>query len=374
MSNAVSIGLLLPNSTIVPMSRDFEKGIKSALKEHVEANAWEIEYVPEFIGDGSREKVDAAFNKFYGYYSVDLIAGIVSNRTLMGLSDKLAKRKKPTLISNLGEHLPDTRLMSSVQLNSFNYWQQVWALGKWGVEKFGPKGMLVSGLYDAGYAFPSALSLGMTAADPTSVMPFAIAPLKDAGKLADVNSTFPHIENYEPDFIFATFCEAEAALFLQEFQRRGLHKKYPLLGLPHLLAPFEGTGEKLDVYTSLSLNRMWKGPEDSMQIEEIVDKPFFLLGYESGLLIAQALKVGGPDMLNSPLVEDSVDGIRGKISATVQNQGNSAQIYLVNNQFDGKNNIRKIAQQLETICVNDERITALLDQPSSGWYNPYLGI
>jgi branched-chain amino acid transport system substrate-binding protein len=374
MSNTVSIGLLLPNSTIVPMSREYEKGIKSALKEQVEGKTWEIEYVPEFIGDGSREKVDSALNKFYGYYNVDLIAGIVSNRTLMGLSDKLAKRKKPTLISNLGEHVPDPRLMGSLKLNSFNHWQQVWSLGKWGVEKFGPKGMLVSGLYDAGYDFPSVLSLGMTAANPASVMPFAIAPLNDAAKLADVNSTFPHIENYDPDFIFATFCEAEAGLFLQEFQRRGLHKRYPLLGLPYLVTPFEGTGEELEIYTSISLNRVWGEPEDDSLIGELADKPFFTLGYESGLAIAQSLNMGGPSMLDTVSVENCVHGTRGRVSAGMLNQGDDAHIYLVNNQFDGRNHVRKMVHELETIHVGDERVTALLDQPSSGWYNPYLGI
>src|SRR5690349_17313356 len=131
--NSVSIGLLLPNSTVTPMGKDFEKGLKKAL--HDLQDSWDIEIIPEFIAEGSRDKVDQAINKCLSYHDVDIVSGLLSNKVIGALSDKMDKSNKAFLFSNVGEYVPDMSLISpSVYLNSSNSWQHIWALGNWGVK------------------------------------------------------------------------------------------------------------------------------------------------------------------------------------------------------------------------------------------------
>ena len=52
----LTVGLLLPVSTIIPMGRDFEQGLKQAINDQVDQHEWEIELIPEFIGQGSRSR------------------------------------------------------------------------------------------------------------------------------------------------------------------------------------------------------------------------------------------------------------------------------------------------------------------------------
>lgn len=309
----VTIGLLLPSSSVISMGKDFERGLKSGLQNLVDVEQWDIELVPEFIGQGSKEKIASSVSKLLTYDDADIITGIISNKSITELAERFSKANKPLLISNLGEHLPDIyQYNENIFINSTNLWQQVWSLGYWGVKQFGKKGMFVSGLYDAGYSFPAMLQMGMTAADAEATMPFAVAPVSTPGQLADVNSVFAHIEQYKPDFVFATFCGEEASQFLEEFVKRGLHKTMPLLGFPYLIQDCKLTDE-IEFYTTIST-------QTSIDLDKVLDSDFAannifpLLGYESGLIIASALSEGGVKSLPKFLRDNEVVSARGKLS------------------------------------------------------------
>lgn len=376
MIRNISIGVLLPSSTILPMAKDFEIGLRVALNEHINTDEFNIQIVPEFIGQGGKVNVENAINKLFGYHQVDVITGIVSNQIGMEVADKFAKNQKPFLINNIGEHIPDPRLFNQyIFINSTHIWQQVWSLGNWAVKQFGKKGMFVGSVYDAGYAFTSMLKLGMEAADPQVIMPFSIAPMTQQSGASDPKSVFNHILEFNPDFILSVFCGDEAKIFQEEYIRLGLHKTKPLLALPFLLQSFDSGTDALEVFTTMVVN-------DENLIEEMdvkllnSDNPFHALGSEAGLILAEAFKMMKDKDITTALSNIKVNAKRGQLDILSNKPGIHDEIYLVRNIHNGdKSQIkREIIKKLPKITIHDNKLLEMLDSPSSGWGNPYLGI
>lgn len=376
MSQKLTIGVLLANSTILPMAASFNSGLKQGLNGLSSEGDIDLEIVPEFIGQGSAVQIEAAVNKLIGFNDSDIITGIISNRAGSELAEKFAKHKRPIIVNNIGEHLPDPATSNDfVFLNSSHTWQQVWSMGKWATETFGKKGMLVSGLYDSGYSFPIMLQKGMEAASDEASLPFAVAPMAQYKGLADVASVIPQIIGQNPDFVFATFCGEEASLFLSEYVKHGLHKKIPLLGLPFLVAPFDSNGEQMDIYTTASAYRSISNEEASL-LDCIASDPFRQFGFETGLLIKNAAKRSGGSTLQNALTHIDVETDRGKLSISPRTTGNTGRVFLLKNTYAGikDERTRQLIGELETIDIDNQVIKEINDQVSSGWYNPYLSI
>lgn len=362
----VTIGLLLPSSTVTPMSKDFETGFKKTISSI--SDEWDVEVFPEFIAQGSIKRVEEALDKFFHYHQVDIVSGIISNRVAMMISDKFEKHKRPIVINNIGEHIPDARKFNSYTfINSTHTWQQVWSLANWAVTKFGKKGMFVSGMYDAGYSFMKMMSDGMKAANPEFEIPYSVAPLDDTNVYSQVDRVFDHIELFKPDFVFAFFCGTEATQFLNGYISRGYHKTLPLLSLPFLLEEFDPTETPITIYTALNSKVEL---ELGISYTEKVSL-FNQLGQETGSIVMEGLKKTDANSL----VESFKDAIN-KSHINISNVGRDANIYLIENKYNGdKTNItRHIIQQLPTIHVDSPQYLQAIDEFSSSWENPYLGI
>lgn len=369
----LTVGVLLSNSSILPMAKHFSTGLKNGLKEL--SQEIELEIVPEFIGQGSRELAENAITKLVGFDDADIITGIVSNKVGVDLSEKIANVKRPFIINNIGEHLLDPEKFNNYMfVNSTHTWQQLWSIGQWGVQTFGKKGMYVSGLYDCGYSFQSMFSAGMEAAESGVTMPFAIAPTPNPKEIGDIAAIFEHIHIYKPDFILATFCGKEAEMFLTQYVEQGLHKTTPLLGLPFLLEPFS-SAEPVEVYTTLALNRELQ-PGELNDVSHAMANPFNQFGFETGLLIAQAVKDKGGKSLQQAIAEAAIETDRGSVEIDPRLGGMQSRVYVVKNTFSGiKDEIsRELIGEIGTIKINHEDIKHLNSQTSSFWMNPYLGI
>ena len=373
--NKLTIGLLLPVSTIVPMSRDFEQGLKQAIKDQVDQHDWEIELIPEFIGQGGRLRVEESIDKLFSYYHVDVVTGIVSNMVGMAVAPKFERYKKPFIVNNIGEHTPNPELFNPyVFINSVHVWQQIWSLGYWAAKTFGNKGMFVASLYDAGYSFTNMLKLGMEAADKDSSMSFSIAQITPGEKTADPRTVFEHIEMFKPDFVFSAFCGEEATAF-QEAYANATIKNIPLLALPFLLENFDAKEHELEIYTTLSSTEAVSAGANG-EVVALKDQTFYQLGKETGMILAEALKIKGSGDLLDALNQVKVNSNRGILHIDAQAPGKENQIYLVKNRHSGnRNNIkREVVRKLETVSINDKALSESLQQLSSGWENPYLGI
>lgn len=371
----ITVGLLLPISTITPMSRDFELALKQTIQEQVNDDEWAIEIVSEFIGQGSRIKVEEAIDKLFSHYNVDAITGIVSNMVAMAVAAKFERYKKPFILNNIGEHTPNPASFNPyIFINSVHTWQQIWSLGYWAVKTFGNKGMFVASVYDAGYSFSNMLTLGMKAADQQSTMSFSIAQVTPGAKTTDPRTVFEHVEMFKPDFVFAAFCGEEASVF-QEAYASGVSKDIPLLALPWLLQDFNANKEELIVYTALSSTATVAIGDMDYRFGS-QEQAYGQLGRETGMILAESLKIKGDGNLLDALNQVKANADRGMLHIDAQTTGQENQVYLVRNTHTGNTNHlkREVLCEMETVDMNDQALNESLQQISSGWENPYLGI
>lgn len=353
---SVSVGLLLPTSTIFPISKTYERGVKDALNEQ----DIEAEFVKEMIGQGSTKDVDNACSNLLNYHEVDVITGIVSNFVLKNVAVKFESGQVPVIISNLGAHTPDiSEMPASVFINSANLWQHAWALGDWGVKQIGPKGMYLSSVYDAGYSFSAMFYAGMQNADPDSSWSYSVTPMPPPKSVSDMSVLFPFMEEYEPDFVFATFCGTETTEFLNEFIKRDWHKRTAVLGLPYLLSPFKPVADELTVYTSAL-----KDNDPTYDPAAV----FYQLGYQAGQAIAAAF--GNEDgNATGHLQQDA-----SLLSVNNQSAGSVRYIGIIKNTIGTGPGIveRQITGTAWAGGLEHERLTGMLNQVATGWMNPYL--
>lgn len=345
----LTLGLMLPSSTIFPIAKQYEKGIKDALKK---ANA-DIEIVKEFVGAGSVKQLETACDKFFSYDDVDVVAGYCSTKSVASVAEKFKTRGKSFIVSDLGGHLPNVAALNEyICLNSFHLWKHAQVLGHFGVNTFGKKGMFIGGMYDAGYSFSQMFHRGMMDADPTSSWSFCVPPMPPAGELSDMNVIFPFLEQYEPDFIFAAFCGTEASLFLNEFIKRGWNHRTKVLGLPYLITPFAPLLEDISVYvTSLEVAGELIAPETA----------FYFLGSIVGREIVKTMELATG-------IEESYDNDSGLLQAeSVPIQ----HVSIIRGSTDYKSEsflnypIGKLG--------NDE-LSSLSSLQGASWFNPYLCI
>lgn len=360
------IGLLLPTSTILPVSKQFEKGLSSSLM-NIDKSNFEIEINKEFIGQGGTIQVENAVNKLLSYDAVDIIAGVVSNRVVESIASKFFNNKKPILLNNLGEHVPNTQKLNPyVFINSMHLWRDAYALGYWGVKTWGKKGMFIASVYDAGYSFSQMFYKGMMAASAEAEWSFSVPPMPPPGSLTDMSVIFPFLEQYQPDFIFAVFCGKENTLFLNEFIKRGWHKKTKILGLPYLLCPFEPLVDDVTVYTTQSAN------------DETIADPFqffYQLGNQTGDMICKAINTDGGSMQQKLLNSEQAVSVEGLNFSTFNNFFNDTTTVIRHQIKAGSMDIDKnIFEHTSTFTPINMPMANLNAEISTAWLNPYLCI
>jgi hypothetical protein len=359
----ISIGVLLPSSTIFPIAKEFEKGLKEGLKVLTSENI-EVDLIKEFIAGGDTKLTENACKKFFDFDDVDIVAGIISNKAAIAVAERFKSQKIPFLISNPGGHTPPVNdLNEYIFINSMHLWRQAWSLGHWGVKQFGKKGMFIGSVYEAGYSFSQMFDLGMHAADPDAYWSFSVPPMPPPGQLTDMSIIFPFLEEYQPDFIMATFCGAETTLFLNEFIARGWHHKTKVLGLPYLLAPFAPINNDLTIYTTLPF-------ESAPDITPA--GAFYQLGLQAGTNIADAAKAAvDRSELQSLLAKQN-----RMFNTTLDMLHPESPITIMENTIKAgaAQFTSKLVALSPSIVMSPGVLGPLTQGLSSGWFNPYLCI
>ncbi|MBC8051667.1 MAG: ABC transporter substrate-binding protein [Sphingobacteriaceae bacterium] len=362
--NKISIGLLLPSSSIFPISKDFEKGLNAGLKQN--DPDLEVEIIKAFIGQGSVSQTEDACNKFFTYDDADIVTGIISGKVADEIAEKFNKRKTPLLVNTLGEYIPNfSKLGDHVFINSLNLWQHAWSLGYYGVKHFGKKGMFIGSVYDAGYDFSKMFHLGMKAADEESEWSFSVPPMPAPGQLSNMDVIFPFLEQYQPDFVFAAFCGTETTMFINEFIKRGWQHRTKLLGLPYLLTPFSPLGDDISIYTTLL-------SEEHPELQP--DRAFYHLGFQSGCMISQAALENAASLSDSLSIQSHLVNKRypEHIVAEINKAGKLSFVQNDIKAHDTKISRQKIVEY--EYMPHLSKINPPIDEIRAGWYNPYLSI
>jgi branched-chain amino acid transport system substrate-binding protein len=356
--DAISVGLLLPSSTILPISKDFEKGLKEGLKQ-AECDV-EVDIIKEFIGAGDTKQIETVCNKFFSYDGVDLVTGVISIRAAQDIAERFKNQNKVLLVNELGGNIPNVSLLNPyVFINSPHLWQYAYSLGYWGVKTFGKKGMFIGSVYDAGYGYSQMFYLGMQAADKESEWSFSIPPMPPPGELSNMDVIFPYLEQYQPDFIFAAFCGGETTLFLNELIRHGWHHKTKITGLPYLLTPFKPLNADVTIYTAGPLNN-----------HDVPAKAFYQMGLQTGQTIARAAQQSNGTDLKEQIAEQN-----SMFNVAYPNAYEKELNIIQNDIVAGQASFTsKIIATCDTYGLDIEQLRPLTTEVSAGWVNPYLCI
>lgn len=368
--NVISVGLLLPSSSIRPkMGKDFERAFLKNLKSSLENTPYELEIVRELIGHGNIAKIEGALDNFFGFEDVDVVVSLASNAAIQAVVNQFEKKKTPLINNNLGEHLiSSTAFNDYIFVNSIHLWQQCFLLGQYARATFGKRGLMVGSVYDTGYAFVSAFNLGMQAERSGSFLDLKFINVLENGGLLNIEPFFGSIDISSIDFVFSLFCGEEATAFLEGFKKSNWMKKVPILGLPFLLEPNDESLNEVSVITPRS---DFKSSAPDPRYKNI----FTEFGELSGMTIAKAILDGGGH-LNS-------EGIRNalfEINAERRYESNMFpellnKVAILKNTFGPSNELTSECMKLETVELSEHKELALLgDAPPSGWLNPYLCI
>lgn len=374
----MKIGLILPGSNILPaMGKDFRKGFELAIKEE---QLPDFEIYPAFVNQGSKNDVQKACEKLILYDDIDVVAGIISNRVSLHLADYFQNKKTPLLISNLGENIFAKHLPSDqYYVNSMHLWKSQWALGNWAQKKYGGNLSICMTIYDAGYHMHEAFRLGSVFGGGDAAH---LNILKVHPGLVNTESLIESIAQQKPNHVHAVLCGKDAFDFWKRYKKAGYLGKIPLTVSPFFFDSFEQADENsVEVYSASSWVNVPDRKNETFFNEYIRNyklKPgvFSILGYESGLLLAQAGNNSQCDEgITDCLRRSRITGPSGEVSYDLVSSANQLKIWLKEHQLTKDGEISEVC--IETIPgpgFEDPGLQKISFSGISGWQNPYLCI
>ncbi len=378
----IKLGVLLPRSQIYPaMGANLLAGLRLALAgEGVPPTT----LVAAESGFGQSMAEERA-KQLLQWEQVDLLIGLLGVNVAAALQPLVEARGCPCIAVNCGENIPRAHeLYPLLFQHTLGLWQANYALGQWAAATLGTTALISQSFYDSGYDLPFAFRLGFEHAGGQIAFGLLSHVPPDRGSF---DQLFQQAATLRPDLIFASYCGPAASQFVRAYAEAGLADRIPLLGSGMLTdAPLlaEQGAAALGVRTA----RAWpETPTTSVghafaaayhaQHQQLPDG-FAILGFELGLLVAQALAAvhpaqTAPDQLRKALAEAAADGPRGRLAFDPQTRSTApATIFLREVQLGaaGCSNVEVaelLAPDAADSCFEPAR-TGL----RSGWLNTYL--
>lgn len=378
----LKIGWLIPYSGIFKeLRKDLMQGLDCALKK--EGAGVSIESFPEFILSGSVKSTEEALKKLLLYHQVDLVIGVVGNKTATAIIPLLDNHRTPAFLLNLGADLP-TRELSSVYLfyNSLHLWKSQWVIGKWMQENYGGEPSINLSIYESGYGLSNSFRLGTSASGAATVKINVVRNLEGP---PDTLPLIQYIQQQQSPHIHALLSGKEGEQFLQLYQQHIGPNGTGISVNPFMVEDdFEvSLPPGLELFNATTWTRSLNTPDNNIFIREYTadwgepPNAFAMLAYEAGLVLATALEGNDQKIsrtsLTAALSQTHAVGPRGVLSMSTRPLRTILPVY-----------IRKPIQSSHTGRPENSIITtssgiewddpALLVEQSSvvGWQNPYL--
>ena len=312
-SAKLRLGLMLPyTGTYAQLGTAIENGLKLAL--HQSGGKFGGREVDFFKVDDESDPAKATenANRLITRDKVDVLIGSVHSGVAMGMLKVAKESGTLMLIPNAGANAATGALCTpNVFRTSFSNWQPVYPLGKVMVDKGHKKAVFITWKYAAGEESLASFKEGFTAAGGT-VEKELFVPFPNV----EFQALLTEIASIKPDAVACFFAGGGAVKFVKDYAAAGLKDKIPLYGSGFLTEGVlaaqgdaaEGLFTTLHYANSLDNSRNKAFRSAFSKAYTIEPDVYSVQGYDTGLLLAQALDKVKGDVGNQKAIIAAMEG------------------------------------------------------------------
>jgi branched-chain amino acid transport system substrate-binding protein len=376
---AARVGLLLPQSSLYPhLGESFLDGMRTGLWQ---AGATRVLLVAAEVGIGVSAAV-ARCQQLIADEGVDLVVSAANANVAAAVGPMLDRSGRLFIGADGGANLarPDEQ-GSRVFWNSLGYWRANWAMGAWAARQMGRKAFVAASFYESGYDSINAFRLGFESAGGQVVQTSITHVPPEA---TDWQALSTAIRQAKPDFVYGLYAGQPAVDFVQAYAAAGLAGRIPLAAAPftvdETLLPELG-----DAALGIRSCLPWSAALDTAENQAFAaalqaetgraPNAFALLGYDTALMVAGALRAAGSaGDLRLALERVSWASPRGRLKMNAATHSTVSPLYVreVKRSADRLQNV--VIATLPEIGEQDERLEPLRTGVKTGWLNTYLGV
>jgi len=312
-SDKVRVGFMLPyTGTYAQLGIAIENGFRLALAgQGGKLGGREVEYFKVDDESNPAKATDNA-NKIITRDKVDVVVGTVHSGVAMGLIKVARETGSLVLIPNAGANAATGELCSpNVFRTSFSNWQPTHPLGKVMVGNGHKKAVFITWKYAAGEEALASFAEGYRAAGG-SIVKELFVPFPNV----EFQALLTEIAALQPDAVACFFAGGGAVKFVKDYAAAGLKQKIPLYGSGFLTeGVLAAQGEAAEgVMTTLhyadSLDNARNAAFRSAYRDAYgTDADVYAVqGYDTGLLLIQALEKTGGDITDREAVIAAMEG------------------------------------------------------------------
>jgi branched-chain amino acid transport system substrate-binding protein len=312
-SPKLRLGLMLPyTGTYAQLGVAIENGLRLALEQGGgKLGGREVEFFK--VDDESEpSKATENANRLITRDKVDVLIGSVHSGVAMGMLKVAKESGTLMLIPNAGAGAATGALCTpNVFRTSFSNWQPVHPLGKVMVDKGHRKAVFITWKYAAGEESLASFSEGYSAAGGTVVRELFV-PFPNV----EFQALLTEIASIKPDAVACFFAGGGAVKFVKDYAAAGLKDKIPLYGSGFLTeGVLAAQGEAAEgLLTTLHYADSLANPRNktfrAAYANAFRTEPdvYAVQGYDTGLLLAQALEKVKGDIGNQKSIIAAMEG------------------------------------------------------------------
>lgn len=312
-SDAVRIGFMLPyTGTYAQLGAAIENGFRLALAEQGgKLGGRDIAFFSVDDESNPAKATDNA-NKIITRDKVDVVVGTVHSGVAMGMIRVVRETGTLLLIPNAGANAATGELCSrNVFRTSFSNWQPTHPLGKVMAESGHKKAVFITWKYAAGEQALASFAEGYAAAGGTVVKELFV-PFPNV----EFQALLTEIAALKPDAVACFFAGGGAVKFVKDYAAAGLKDNIPLYGSGFLTeGVLAAQGDAAEgVITTLHYADSLTNPRNTAFRAAYRDAygteadVYAVQGYDTGLLLMQAVETAGGDISNRDAVIAAMEG------------------------------------------------------------------
>ena len=343
-----------------------------------------IELLPASYGDhvaGATRQARALILEQHA----DLLVGVLSSAATAPLTGLLDAHRVPLILTNVGANVARPRGESPYLFRaSLNDWQANWATGAWAAQHIGKTAFIATSFYESGYDTSYLFSRGLQRAGGVVLGSHVTHLPRQTDTFTPMVAA---IKQANPDLVYAAYSGQQARDFMRAYAESDLAGRVPLIGSGFLLDESLLAQHGQAALHSIS-GFAWALELDTPENQSFTSAyraatgrtadPFAVLGYDAGLLIADALdatagNTHATDQLLDALRSRELRSPRGNLAMNHQTQSSTAPLYIREvRQRQGTLGNAVIAR-LDALSGLDE-VAAIRSSVKSGWLDAYLAV